>query len=308
MLPNFPHKPVLQEEILAAFKDLTLHRYVDGTLGAGGHANAILEAHPEIEKFYGFDQDLSALKMAQQRLLPFKEKCHFFHSNFEKMKELIHQTECIDGILLDLGVSSMQLDQADKGFSFSKEGPLDMRMNNEQELTAATIINSFSEEALGEIFRDYGEETQWRKAAKEIVNKRKKQPILTTTQLAQVLNPVLFRKGKINPLTLIFQGLRIYVNRELDVLQSVLPQTIQLLAKGGRLAVISFHSLEDRIVKQIFKQEASSRIESENILEEPQKKQPTIKILTKKPIEASIKEIKINPRSRSAKLRIIERI
>ncbi|NGX53695.1 MAG: Ribosomal RNA small subunit methyltransferase H [Chlamydiae bacterium] len=288
------HKPVLLEEILSFLEGREVHTVVDGTVGAGGHSQALLEAHPEIEKLVGVDQDPEALAIASETLEPWKDKVVFVQSNFRDLKELVQEFGPIDGILLDVGVSSTQLDQPERGFSLSQDGPLDMRMDPEAFLDAATIINTFSERELGKIFRDYGEERRWRAAAKAIVEGRRKKKIKTTQELAQVLKGVLpWRGRKIHPLTLVFQGLRIRVNEELKVLEEVLPQAVELLQPGGRLCVISFHSLEDRIVKNSFRTMA---------------KEKEVQILTKKPMIASREEIRRNPRSRSAKLRVVERL
>ncbi|NGX54518.1 MAG: Ribosomal RNA small subunit methyltransferase H [Chlamydiae bacterium] len=287
------HKPVLPEEILSFFEGREMHTFVDGTVGAGGHSKALLEAHPEIEKLVGVDQDPEALAIATETLEPWKEKVVLIQGNFRDLKELVQEFEAIDGILLDVGVSSMQLDQPERGFSFYQEGPLDMRMDPEASLDAATIINTFSERELGKIFRELGEERRWRAATKAIVEARRRKKIKTTQELAQVLKGVLpWRGRKIHPLTLIFQGLRIRVNEELKVLEEVLPQAVELLQPGGRLCVISFHSLEDRIVKNSFRTMAAEK---------------EVQILTKKPMIATREEIRRNPRSRSAKLRVVER-
>lgn len=300
------HLSVLPTEVLAAFEGLKLHIFVDATLGAGGHSAAILEAHPEIEQLIGIDQDPVAMEIARQRLVPYKAKVKLIAGNFD---EAVLQIPKIDGILFDLGVSSMQLDQPEKGFSFMRDGPLDMRMDPERDLTAANIVNTYSEQELGRIFRDYGEERQWRAAAKAIVAARSQQPISTTHQLVAVLRPVLFWKKKgMNPLTLIFQALRICVNRELEVVEKTLPRAIDQLVSGGRMAVISFHSLEDRIVKNCFRFAASDKQDTSGWGGVFLDKTPTVKIITKKPVEPSLEEVEINPRSRSAKLRVIEKI
>lgn len=308
-----PHKSVLSAEILQFFSDKKLHTFVDGTLGAGGHAALILEAHPEIKTFIGIDQDKEALVIARERLMPWKEKVKFFHGNFSELEQILEQASIkqIDGLLLDLGVSSMQLDRPEKGFSFMREGPLDMRMNNESPLTAAEIVNTWSESELGKVFRDYGEEPKWRAAARAIVAARDEQPILTTTDLARILVPVLInykQKKGINPLTLVFQALRICVNRELEVLEAILPKAIEKLSSTGRMAIISFHSLEDRIVKNLLRFAASDKYNTVGIAGMFLDKEPQVNILTRKPVIASDEEVQQNPRSRSAKLRVIEKI
>lgn len=283
------HIPVLLKEVLEAFQDVKLEVFVDGTVGAGGHAAALLKAHPEIDIYYAVDRDESALEFARVNLKDFS--CvEFVHANYADI-----EVEGIDGILMDLGVSSMQLDQSERGFSFMREGPLDMRMDQTARLTAKEVVNRYSEKELGRIFHEYGEEKRWRQAASAIVQARKKQKIETTKQLAEVLRPVLgWQRKHFNPMTLIFQAIRIEVNGELSRLEKALENAVEHLKSGGRLAVISFHSLEDRIVKQTFK-----RLKDE---------EKSIAILTKKPIIASDEEVKHNARSRSAKLRVVEKL
>lgn len=289
------HISVLQEEVLSFFREKSLRTFVDGTLGAGGHSKAILKEHPEIELLIGFDQDTNALAIAKETLKEDQHRVRFIHSNFEQIATELKKCgiDKVDGILLDLGVSSMQLDQDERGFSFMRQGPLDMRMNPEGEITAEEIINSWREEDLAQIFYELGEEHRSRQAAKAIVQARRKNRITTTHELAEIISSVIRRKGKLHPATLVFQALRLQVNRELEVLKEVLPIAVNLLAENGRLGVISFHSLEDRIVKETFKAIA--------------KEDPTMHILTKKPIAPDYQEARQNPRSRSAKLRFCEK-
>jgi len=305
-----PHISVLLNEILSFYEDRPIRFFVDGTLGAGGHSEAILKAHPEIEKLIGIDQDDLSLATAKKRLEPFGDKVVFIKGNFEDLDKYLKTANIkhVDGMLFDLGVSSMQLDIAEKGFSFSKDGPLDMRMNQDSQLTAAEIINTWSEKEIGRVLREYGEEKYWRKAASAIVLARNEKLIKTTTELADLLRPLFsWKKKGVNPLTLIFQGLRIAVNRELEVLEKMIPKALESLGKGGRLSVITFHSLEDRIVKNLFRFEASDKFDTVGLGGVFKDKVPTIKILTKKPIPPSDDEVKINPRSRSAKLRCVEK-
>lgn len=305
------HSPVLIEAVLHAFEEISLHVLVDGTLGAGGHASALLAKHPEIEHFIGFDQDPAALKLAESQLMPWKGKTTLIQSNFVQFDDHLIRMgiQSIDGMLLDLGVSSMQLDTPERGFSFSQEGPLDMRMDPDAPLTAADIVNSWPERELGLLFRDSGEEKQWKRAARAVVKAREKKPILTTTQLVEILLPVLYSKKKsIHPVTLIFQALRICVNQELEKLETCLPLAIDKLSKGGRLAVISFHSLEDRVVKNLFRYEASDKESTSGIGGVFLSKEPRVRLITKKPIMASDAEVEQNPRSRSAKLRVLEKL
>ena len=305
-----PHISVLLNEILSFYEDRPIRFFVAGTLGAGGHSEAILKAHPEIEKLIGIDQDDLSLATAKKRLEPFGDKVVFIKGNFEDLDKYLKTANIkhVDGMLFDLGVSSMQLDIAEKGFSFSKDGPLDMRMNQDSQLTAAEIINTWSEKEIGRVLREYGEEKYWRKAASAIVLARNEKLIKTTTELADLLRPLFsWKKKGVNPLTLIFQGLRIAVNRELEVLEKMIPKALESLGKGGRLSVITFHSLEDRIVKNLFRFEASDKFDTVGLGGVFKDKVPTIKILTKKPIPPSDDEVKINPRSRSAKLRCVEK-
>lgn len=302
-----PHISVLSKEVLACFEGLKLSIMVDATVGAGGHAFALLEAHPEIEKLIAIDQDPAALAIARTRLEKWANKVQFIHANFGILKEL---PGGIDGVLFDLGVSSMQLDQAERGFSFMRDAPLDMRMDPTQTLTAREIVTLWDERDLGRVFRDYGEEKRWRAAARAIVEGREAAPIETTGDLVRLLSPILGRYSKkgIHPLTLVFQGLRLAVNRELEVLSEALPAAIERLSKGGRLAAISFHSLEDRIVKQLFAQKALDKENTSGLAGLFIAKEPVVKILTRKPLVASEEEVKANPRSRSAKLRAVEKL
>ncbi len=307
-----PHTSVLLSEFLSYYEGCSLHSFIDGTIGAGGHALALLQSHPEIQNFIGFDQDPIALSITKERLLPWKEKIRLIKANFSNMKQHLESREIghINGILLDLGVSSMQLDTPEKGFSFSKNGPLDMRMDPQNPLTANEIVNFWSEQDLGRIFREFGEEKQWRTAARVLVKARQESHLNTTQDLVNILTPALRYHAKkgIHPLTLIFQALRIAVNRELEVLEKVLQEAFSILAPGGRMSVITFHSLEDRIVKNSFRFAASDKWSTSGIGGLFLDKQPEVKLLTRKPIGPSPLEIQKNPRSRSAKLRVIEKL
>jgi 16S rRNA (cytosine1402-N4)-methyltransferase len=310
---NKPHTSVLLHEILEAFSCLKMEAFVDCTLGAGGHAEAILKAHPELKCYVGIDQDPTAREIASKRLEPWKNKLQLIPGNFRDFQRHLDSLNLdkVDGILLDLGVSSMQLDKPEKGFSFMQEGPLDMRMDPENPLTAEEIVNTWSEQELGRIFREFGEEKQWKSSARAIVASRLRQPIRTTKELAAVLMPILgwkaAKKG-INPVTLVFQALRLAVNGELEALEKILPQALLRLNSKGRLAVISFHSLEDRIAKQLFQYEASDKENTSGLAGLFLDKKPTIRIITKKPIIPGETEVDANPRSRSAKLRVAEKI
>lgn len=308
---TYPHIPVLLNEILGFFEDQSIRYFVDGTLGSAGHAEAILKAHPEIERFIGIDQDDLSFELAKKRLEPWLHKISFIKGNFEDLDKYLKELKIdkVNGMLFDLGVSSMQLDIAEKGFSFMREGPLDMRMNQQSLLTAEEIVNNWSEKEIGRVLKEYGEEKQWRKVASVIVAARNEKPIKTTKELADLLRPLFaWKKKGVNPLTLVFQGLRIAVNRELEVLEKMLPKSLEKLAKGGRLGVITFHSLEDRIAKQFFQYEKDDKMDTVGIGGVFRDKEPTIKVLTRKPVVATEKEVNLNPRSRSAKLRFIEKL
>ncbi|NGX60649.1 MAG: Ribosomal RNA small subunit methyltransferase H [Chlamydiae bacterium] len=289
------HIPILVEEFLSFFREEAIGTFVDGTVGAGGHAKALLAAHPEMVHFYGIDQDPDALAIAKETLAPFQEKVTLLQGNFRHLDQFVPKP--VDGIFLDLGVSSIQLDRPEKGFSFSHDGPLDMRMDPSQRLTAAEVVNTFSEKKLSEIFWEYGEESRSRRAAKAIIEARRKQKIKTTGDLTEALKRTLTWSGrrgkKHHPCTLVFQALRIYVNDELGAVEEGIDKALALLAPRGRMGVLSFHSLEDRIVKQKFRQFAVIEKRGE--------------LLTKKPLVAGCEEQRRNRRSRSAKLRFLSK-
>ena len=281
------HIPVLMREVLEVFEGIKIRTFFDGTLGAGGHARTLLEAHPEIECYIGVDQDPRAHEVASHTLKGFKSKLELLRDSFAEAIQSIDQS--IDGFLIDLGVSSMQFDEIERGFSFRGDALLDMRMDPDSDLTAEIIINRFPEKELARIFFEYGEERRSRKVAKAVVEARRKKRLRTTNELVEVIKPVA-TKGKLHPATLVFQALRVAVNDELGQLERGLTFAIDQMASGGRMAAISFHSLEDRIVKNVFR-DAKDRV----------------KILTKKPIGPEKEEIKKNFRSRSAKLRAVEK-
>lgn len=307
-----PHTSVLLNELVSYFKDMRLTYFVDATLGAGGHSQAILKDHPEIQLLIGIDQDPVAREIAEKRLAPWHDRVKIVPGNFSDIHTHLSRLDIktVDGIIFDLGVSSMQFDQPEKGFSFMRDGPLDMRMDPTKDLTAAEIVNTWSESDLGRLFRDYGEEKRWRAAARMIAADRKQRPILTTFELADILKKALpqpFHKRGIHPATLVFQALRICVNGELEVLEKAMPLAIDLLAPGGRLGVISFHSLEDRIVKDAMRFAASDKVDTVGIGGMFLDKEPIVNPITRKPVIPSDEEIAANPRSRSAKLRVVEK-
>jgi 16S rRNA (cytosine1402-N4)-methyltransferase len=312
-----PHQPILVPEILSFFSERTVRTFVDGTLGAGGHAEAVLSAHPELENFIGIDQDVEALEIARKRLSAWSDKITYIHGNFAAIDSYLslHHLKKVDGILLDLGVSSMQLDRPERGFSFMRDGPLDMRMDpSEGNLSAANVVNNWSEKDLGRIFRDYGEEKRWRAAARAIVAARGHSAITTTFELVAALQPAFppqpAWKGRprIHPMTLVFQALRICVNRELEVLEEILKKAIDLLAPKGIFAIISFHSLEDRIVKNAFRFAADDKESTSGIGGVFKDKTPQVVLKTRKAVIPGDAEMEQNPRARSAKLRVIEKI
>lgn len=285
------HISVLQQPILELFQEKTLNSFIDATLGAAGHSLAMLKEHPELTHLIGFDRDTSALEIARS-LLP--ATSILIHSNYRHLASKLaeHNINQVDGILFDIGVSSMQLDQAQRGFSFQQDGPLDMRMDDTQSLTAEDVVSSYPEDKLANIIFNYGEERASRRIAKAIVTARRRERIDTTHKLVAVIESVLPRRGRISPATKTFQALRIEVNSELESLEVALEQALKLLAPGGILAVISFHSLEDRIVKNLFRAQDKEEFH----------------LLTKKPLIASSEESRKNPRSRSAKLRAIQKL
>lgn len=301
------HLPVLLDEVLAALKPHSGGRYIDGTVGAGGHAEALLDASTPDGRLLGLDADPTALALARQRLAKYGERVHLLHANFDQVERLAqaHNFAPVQGIVLDLGVSSMQLDQAGRGFSFLADGPLDMRLDPTRGQTAADLVNNLPESDLADLIYRYGEERLSRRLARAIVKAR---PLATTGQLAEVISKAAGgRRGqKIHPATRTFQALRIAVNDELGALERVLPQAVKLLAPAGRLAVISFHSLEDRLVKTFFRQEATDCLCPPGQPVCTCKHKATLHIITKKPITASQAELARNPKARSAKLRVAE--
>lgn len=284
------HIPVLLNEVVEYLSASRLQTVFDGTCGAGGHARAILESHPEIEQYIACDQDMEALAIAKTSLAPFLSKVQMCHTNFSFPPQ---EPTMFDAILLDLGVSSMQLDTPGRGFSFMKEGPLDMRMDTQEPLSAEEIVNHWDRVSLERIFREYGEERGSRKAAEAIVMARSKRLFRTTLELAEVLSRVLPRRGRMHPATKIFQALRIAVNSELEVLKKAIPLLAKRLAPKGRFLVITFHSLEDRIVKEEFKRLVATG---------------DFSFVLKKPLASSRREVVQNARARSAKLRAIEAV
>ena len=303
-----PHVPVLYHEIINALAPYSGGKYIDGTLGAGGHAWGILNSSSPNGILLGIDLDPQALVIANQRLSIFKDRVSIRLGSYNQMESFVQDLgwDFVDGIILDLGVSSIQIDTQERGFSFLYDAPLDMRFSSESSKTAADIVNSYSENELADIIWKYGEENYSRKIARLIFENR---PIKTTVELADLIKKAYPKKHHfIHPATRTFQAIRIEVNQELQAIENVIPQAINLLKPGGILAIISFHSLEDRIVKTIFRRESKDCIcPPENPVCTCDHK-ATIKEVNRKPITASQDEISENSRSRSAKLRIAKRL
>ena len=306
---QLPHKPVLYQEILLALRPHQTGHYVDCTLGAGGHARGILEASSPNGRLLGLDVDPQALAIARQQLAGFDERAILLQSSYTGLSEQLQKIgwEGVDGVLLDLGASSMQFDTAERGFSFQAEAPLDMRFDPGNPVSAGDLINNLAEKDLADLIFRFGEERKSRQIARAIVKSR---PVETTRQLAEIIfraNPTRGQRHHLHPATRTFQALRIAVNRELDSVETVLPQAVAALKSGGRLAVISFHSLEDRIVKQYFRQEAKDCI--------CPPRQPvctcghraSIIEIHRSPIRPQEAEVQKNPRARSALLRVAEK-
>lgn len=312
-----PHRPVLYQEIIHALEPTRGGFFVDCTVGAGGHASGILAESAPGGRLLGMDVDPQALELARQNLAVYQERVVLVQSSYTMLSDQLDRLgwQSVDGILLDLGLSSMQLDTPERGFSFLSDAPLDMRFDPESPVSAADLVNRLSEKELADLIYRYGEETKARRIARAIVDSR---PVRTTQELAEIVQAAIgepqhissrrAHPGRIHPATKTFQALRIAVNRELEALENVLPQAVDRLAEHGRLAVISFHSLEDRIVKQYFRQE------SKDCLCPPGQPVCTcghrakIREITRRPIRPAMAEIAQNPRARSARLRVAERL
>ncbi|WP_446009592.1 16S rRNA (cytosine(1402)-N(4))-methyltransferase RsmH [Candidatus Electrothrix sp.] len=293
------HIPVLSQEVMEWLRPCSSGCYVDGTLGLGGHTEMILEQSAPAGRVLGFDWDIQAARYAAKRLERFGDRLQLVRASYADIIEQLQMCghgngqEQVDGVLVDLGVSSFQLDCPERGFSFREDAPLDMRMDTRQEVTAEQLVNRLSQEELADIFFHYGEERQARRVARFIVEARIQQPVKSTCQLAEVIAqaiPKKYHPKKIHVATKVFQGLRIAVNRELDNLTRLLSDAPKVLKPGARLCVITFHSLEDRIVKQAFA------------------KAPHYKVLTAKPVLPTADEVRKNARARSAKLRVAEKL
>ena len=306
------HKPVLLDEVIGYLRCTPGKFFVDGTVGGGGHARAILEKTAPDGRLIGIDWDEKALVKARSNLQSYEERFVLVRENFASIGSVLtrlHVQE-VDGILLDLGLSSFQVDEAERGFSFNLAGPLDMRMDTREKSTAAHLVNTLSEEELAEIIRNFGEERWHRRIARHIVRARNEQAIETTDRLARVVYraiPAGKRDRQRHPATRTFQALRLAVNRELDHLKSFLQGALSWLRPGGRLAIISFHSLEDRLVKQTFAKWARSCRCPVGLPICECEGQPLALLVTKKPVVPGKLEIKANPRARSGRLRVVEK-
>lgn len=305
---EIPHRPVLYQEIINAIRPESGKRFADLTLGAGGHAWGLLDASAPKGQLLGLDVDPQALAHATERLAEFGERAHIVQASYVTLTEQLTKLGWggLDGIVLDLGASSMQFDTPGRGFSFMKDGPLDMRFNPKGPLTAADIINTWDEKSLADVIYKYGEERKSRQIAKAIVKNR---PFETTKPLAEVIAGAVKSppKSRLHPATLTFQALRIAVNGEMEAIEQVLPKAVDVLNSGGVLAVISFHSLEDRIVKNHFR-DLSKEMRDETHPMAPVVREPVVKLLNRKPLIPQDEEVLANPRARSAKLRMIEKL
>lgn len=309
---EFKHISVLFEETVGGLNVKPDGIYVDGTMGGAGHGRAVCERLGEGGRYIGIDQDEAAIRTGTERLEPYKDKVTIVRSNYADMVSVVHGLGInhVDGIMLDLGVSSYQLDTVERGFSYREDAPLDMRMDQRQTMTAAHIVNEYSERELFRIIKDYGEDRFAKNIAKHICMEREKKPIETTLELAEIIKhaiPAKIRATGGHPAKRTFQAIRIELNHELSVLEDNLNEMIDLLNPGGRLCVITFHSLEDRIVKNIFKNAENPCICPPGFPVCTCGMESKGKVITRKPILPSEEELECNSRSKSAKLRIFER-
>ena len=309
---EFIHQSVLLDETIEYLNVKPEGIYVDGTLGGGGHAFEVCKRLGEHGHFVGIDQDAAAIEAAGKRLAPFKDKVDIVRSNYKDMKRVLQDLgiQKVDGIVLDLGVSSYQLDNAERGFTYREDVPLDMRMDQRQSKTARDIINEYSEMELFHMIRDYGEDKFAKNIAKHIVMERDKHPIETTGQLIAVIDraiPAKIRAKSGHPAKKTFQAIRIELNHELEVLNDSLDTMIDLLNEGGRICIITFHSLEDRIVKTIYKRNENPCICPPSFPVCTCGRKPKGKVITRKPVVPQAEEINNNKRSKSSKLRVFER-
>lgn len=311
MTAAFEHLSVMPEEVLHWLQPKADGIYLDGTLGGAGHSRLILEAAPGC-RLIGLDRDPAALQKATEVLDQFGEQVSLQHATFDQAAGVLQQlgVESLDGMLLDLGVSSHQLDTPERGFSFRHDAPLDMRMNPQTGITAAEVVNQAEAEELTRIFFAYGEERFSRRIVRRIIARREEEPITRTSELAQLVRDAIpggKKPSRIHPATRVFQALRVHVNQELDQVRDGVAAGLELLKPGGRMVVISFHSLEDRIVKQLFRDQAKGCICPPKLPICQCNNVPKVKLLTRKGQRAGVEEIEVNSRSRSAILRAVER-
>lgn len=309
---EFKHVPVLYDEVMEALNIRADGIYVDGTVGGGGHSSGICERLSEQGTLIAVDRDWAALRAAEERLAEYECTKKFIHANYSDVGEIANSADSkVHGILLDLGVSSFQLDTAERGFSYMHDAPMDMRMNEDDALTAYDVVNGYSEKDLTRIIRDYGEENWASRIAKFIVDARKDEPVATTGQLVEIIKaaiPAKARRTGPHPAKRTFQAIRIEVNAELDHLKKAVEKLPDLLAPGGRIAIITFHSLEDRIVKSAFDKRLNPCTCPKEFPVCVCGKVADVKKVTRKAIEPSEEELEINPRARSAKLRVLEKL
>lgn len=310
---EFHHVSVLLNECIENLNIKPDGVYVDCTMGGAGHSKEIVKRLSKDGLFIGFDQDKNAIETAKERLKDYSDRVKFIHSNFENLKEELAKIGVykIDGVLADLGVSSHQLDEAYRGFSYINDAPLDMRMDIRKNFSAYDVINAYSEEELARIIKEYGEDNWSKRIAKFIVEKRNEKEIKTTGELVDIIKSAIPKKARIDgphPAKRTFQAIRIEVNNELGVINKMINDAVSVMNEGGRICIITFHSLEDRIVKNEFKYLASDCICPPHFLMCQCDKESLVKVITRKPILPSNEEIEINHRSRSAKLRVCERI
>jgi 16S rRNA (cytosine1402-N4)-methyltransferase len=300
---GYKHIPALVGEVVLSIRPQEQGLYIDATIGEGGHAEALLRATAPSGRLIGIDRDAEVLEIARRRLAPFGSRVDIIHGHAAELRSILDRLQVVqvDGILLDLGVSSFQLETAERGFSFVREGPLDMRMDRTAEQTAATLVNTLGERELVDVIMRYSEEHWARRIARAILRARRRAPLQTTQDLAGIIAQVVppsARPPRIHPATRTFQALRIAVNQELSRLEESLTVAIACLRPGGRLCVIAYHSLEDRIVKRTFQAYATAQTNVE----------PRARLLTRKPVTCTFAERQVNPRARSAKLRVLERV
>ncbi len=307
MTEKTPHIPVLLNEVVESIAPKDGGVYVDGTFGAGGYTRAVLDAADCT--VYAIDRDPDAIREGQKLVDAYKGRLHLLHGTFGEMAELVRGegVDFVDGVMLDIGVSSMQIDRAERGFSFQKDGALDMRMS-QNGLSAADVLNTFGEREIADIIYKYGEERFSRRIAAAVIEQRKTAPFKTTLEFADLIRrTVPHKREDIDPATRSFQALRIYVNDELGQLESGLSAAHNLLKAGGRMAVVSFHSLEDRIVKTFMQEKSGKTANPSRYMPVVEKQAATLKTITKKPILPTESETKFNPRARSARLRVAEK-